>query len=300
MRFSIVIPTYNNLDELRLCLQALDNIQRDDFEVFVCIDGSQDGTYKKLRSYKPRYEISLLQHPDNRNQGRAAARNLSLDLVKGDFVVFLDSDMRAAPDLLDKHEEVVKDGNSVSLGHVEYENRKENIWPRYISTRGISKFKPGSEVPSQYFITPNTALPSKFFKELGGFDENIKGYGGEDMEFGHRVMQKYDPRFVYNPAAVVKTIEEKTFDKALEQLRGYASSGLPYIIKKYPELNTTFWVHKVNSGKFGDRMFGMLTRAPFTGISKFLLHVTPFGIKKKLMNHLVISAVHAGWRSARK
>ena len=100
MLFSIVIPTYNNLDELRRCLAALDRLENRDFEVLVGVDGSTDGTRDFLESYAPKFPFYHLYHPGGVNQGRSATRNLALGQLSGKYTLFLDSDMEAAPDLL--------------------------------------------------------------------------------------------------------------------------------------------------------------------------------------------------------
>lgn len=42
--FDIIIPTYNNYEELKNCLVAFEHQTIKNFRVFVCIDGSTDET----------------------------------------------------------------------------------------------------------------------------------------------------------------------------------------------------------------------------------------------------------------
>ncbi len=300
MRFSIVIPTYNNFPELRKCLDALGKIQRTDFEVLVCIDGSTDDTKRGLEKIKTTFPMGVLIHSDGKNHGRSAARNLGLERISGEYVLFLDSDMRPRPDFLEKHEKILQRGNTVSLGAVKYLNEKSSIWARYISTRGFQKYKNGAEVPSRYFITQNVAMPSVFFKSLVGFDENISRYGGEDMEFGHRIMMQFQPSFVSNEDAIAETIEEKSLRDALAQLQEYGATGLPYIIGKFPEFQNVYHLDKIDSGKILDSLFGLLSRRFFSVLSGLLSSLLPFPLKKYLINHMVICAIHSGYRGKMK
>ncbi|MEM7038867.1 MAG: glycosyltransferase family A protein, partial [Bacteroidota bacterium] len=210
MLFSVVIPTYNNLSELQRCLQNLDAVERDDFEVLVGVDGSTDGTIEWLRQAKFHYHLVAETHPQNENRGRSATRNLTLAKLRGTYTLFLDSDMEVAPDIFDRHLELLEAGDTISIGSVWYRNIKANLWVRYTSQRGVAKYPHGAEVPSRYFITPNTALPSRYFRECEGFDEEIRHYGGEDMELGYRINRKFSPRFVYNARARVYTTQPKT------------------------------------------------------------------------------------------
>lgn len=299
MLFSLVIPTYNNLSELKTCLAALDGIPRTDFEVLVGIDGSTDGTSAWLSTAQFHFPLLYFSHPDQTNRGRSATRNLALNSLQGTYTLFMDSDMEAAPDLLDQHLRVLLRGNAISIGNVVYRNRSHNLWVRYTSERGVAKYDDGALVPFHYFITPNTALPSQFFKEVGGFDEQICHYGGEDMELGYRIHRQFQPRFFFNAAAVVTTTQPKQLPTALAQLREYGATGLRYIIQKWPVLNRVYWVHRCDSRKVGDRVLAFLTRPFFQGIALRLLGWMPFFIQKFLINYLVISHVHAGYRSGR-
>ena len=298
MKFSIVIPTYNNLEELRRCLGALDKMEGVPFEVFVGVDGSTDGTADWLETAEFSYPMTALYHPKRENQGRAATRNLALPHLRGTYSLFLDSDMEVQPDLFERHLEVLEKGNTVSIGLVWYRNIGDNVWVRYISQRGVGKYEHGKSVPFHYFITPNTALPTEWLLGVDGFDPKINRYGGEDMELGYRVHRKYKPQFILNAEAKVYTTQPKTLDEALSQLYEYGSTGLPYIVKKWPELDSIFLVHKCHSRKLTDRLFEWSTKQPFRSIGRFFARLLPFFLAKHFINYLVISYIHQGYRES--
>lgn len=297
MVFSLIIPTYNNREELLTCLESLKKVRKRDFEVWVCIDGSTDGTAEAVEKTKWPFPVKVLHHSDGANHGRAAARNLALPNLTGKYILFMDSDMQADPGFMEAHLAVLKGKDVISIGHVAYRNLHRNVWAKYISERGVGKFRHGEEVPYNYFIAPNTALPASWVKEAGGFDGNISGYGGEDMELGYRLFTSRHPKFIYNRDSVVFTVQEKDLKTALSQLREYGGTGLRYVIQKWPDLSHIYWVDKCASRKIKDRLFQWLMNPFFKWIALNLIPVLPYGLKKPLINYLVLAHVHEGYRS---
>lgn len=105
---SVIMPAYNTACYIR---EAINSVLDQDYprkELIVIDDGSTDGTLDVLRSYGDR--ITLLQQ---RNQGSAVARNAGLEVARGEFIAFLDSDdiwlpgkLRLQVDHLQRHPEI--------------------------------------------------------------------------------------------------------------------------------------------------------------------------------------------------
>lgn len=297
MLFSLIIPTYNNKAELLSCLETLHQQRCRDFEVWVCVDGSTDGSADALAQRSWGFPCQVLKHADGKNHGRAAARNLALGHLTGQYLLLLDSDMLAAPDLLDAHLEVLKQGNTISVGAVTYTNVRNNVWVRYLSERGIAKFEQGASAPFNYFITPNTALPAEWFTHLKGFDEAISGYGGEDMELGYRLHTHFKPDFICNKKAQVFTTQEKQLEEALIQLREYGRTGLRYITDRWPELKRIYWVNRIHSRRLADRLLAFLLKPFFRSLVKGVMRVSPYFIRRICISYLVVANVHEGYRA---
>ncbi|MCH5689062.1 glycosyltransferase family 2 protein [Niabella sp. W65] len=123
--FDIVIPTYNNLEELKKCLGSLETQTFRNFKVWVAVDGSADGTLEYLSSGCFGFMLECLQHADNKNHGRAATRNLALGCLTATYVLFLDSDLVVEHNYLESHYAVLVN-NVISQGLICY--KRGPIW----------------------------------------------------------------------------------------------------------------------------------------------------------------------------
>ncbi len=87
---TIIIPVYNA--ERTLC-KCLDSILAQDFnncEIILVNDGSKDSSLEICKEYESKHQnISVI---NQNNAGVSSARNAGLDVAKGDWIIFIDSD----------------------------------------------------------------------------------------------------------------------------------------------------------------------------------------------------------------
>jgi sulfatase maturation enzyme AslB (radical SAM superfamily) len=101
VKISVVVPAYETAAYVAGCMSSvLDQLSGGlDVELIVIDDASGDDTLQVARAAaEGRDEVRVLSLP--RNGGPGAARNAGLDAATGDWVLFLDSDDRLAPDAL--------------------------------------------------------------------------------------------------------------------------------------------------------------------------------------------------------
>jgi len=94
---SVCIPTYNRECLLKETLDSVFAQTYKDFEVVIVDDGSTDGTKQMLEKYG--YNVRYFWQE---NTGDAAARNKLIELARGKYISFLDSDDLLYPDALEK------------------------------------------------------------------------------------------------------------------------------------------------------------------------------------------------------
>lgn len=95
---SVLICAYNAERTIWQCVRSAMLQKVQPLEVIVINDGSKDKTAKLLNKLQEQYPKVRIIHQEN--QGIAAARNRAIAAAKGDWIFFLDSDDRMAPEAL--------------------------------------------------------------------------------------------------------------------------------------------------------------------------------------------------------
>jgi len=93
MQLSIVVPIYNVEFYLPRCLDSLlrQGLEVGEYEVVCVNDGSTDDSAKVLSDYAERYP-DIIRVITQENQGLGCARNTGVDVARGEYVAFVDSD----------------------------------------------------------------------------------------------------------------------------------------------------------------------------------------------------------------
>ena len=100
MRLSIIIPVYNVVKFLSLCLDSLLNqdINSTDYEILIINDGSTDDSLLVANSYSNKH--AHIKVHTKVNGGVGSARNKGITLAKGNYVYFIDPDDYLAKNVL--------------------------------------------------------------------------------------------------------------------------------------------------------------------------------------------------------
>lgn len=87
---SIIVPVYNVEAYLNRCVDSLLGQTYGDFELFLVDDGSTDGSGAICDAYAAKDSRVRVIHQEN--QGQSAARNHAMEQMRGQWVMFVDSD----------------------------------------------------------------------------------------------------------------------------------------------------------------------------------------------------------------
>lgn len=90
IKVSVIIPVYNTQDFLKECIDSVVNQTLADIEIICINDGSSDSSLDMLEEY--RKKDSRIRLISQSHIGVGVARNAALDIVRGEYILFLDSD----------------------------------------------------------------------------------------------------------------------------------------------------------------------------------------------------------------
>ena len=91
MKISVIIPVYNTQAYLADCVDSILGQTLEDIEIILINDGSTDDSGKIIGDFAKKYPDKIRQLTvDNGGQGRA--RNFGIDMARGEYLSFIDSD----------------------------------------------------------------------------------------------------------------------------------------------------------------------------------------------------------------
>ena len=89
--FSIIIPTFNNLNYLKLCIESIKKNSEYDHELLFHINEGTDGSLEYIKEKKYKYSYS------KNNQGVCVAFNEAAKLAENNYIVLAHDDMYFCP-----------------------------------------------------------------------------------------------------------------------------------------------------------------------------------------------------------
>lgn len=115
MLISFIVPVYNTELYLKECLDSLlnQNISQDEYEIICVNDGSTDDSSGILHNYASKYNNIVVI--DKENGGVSSARNVGIEIARGEYIWFFDSD------------DVLKSNSLLSLKSIITKNKFDRI-----------------------------------------------------------------------------------------------------------------------------------------------------------------------------
>lgn len=250
--FSIIIPSYNNKNQLLNTLKSLagQNYPRNEYEIIIVDDGSTDSTKMAVKEFMEQH-LSLnmknifFPRVVEKNQGdnrfRAGiARNLGVKYSEGKVLAFLDADILVPPSYLEELKKEHEKADVILLKryhlkpkapvkYISFDHQKLKKW-YYIEEKNYwgafyEKGFDNVKSPWKYICTYGLSLLKTDFQEVGAFGKNFIFYGFEDTDLGYRLF-KNNKRFLLSSIKVYHQAQE-------DEKKGYS------FLRRHKQLSKT-------------------------------------------------------------
>ncbi len=196
--FTVIVPTFNRRDEIKELLESLSeqSISKDDFEIIIVDDGSDDDTEDVVTGFVESTDLNI-RFLKQDHKGPGEARNLGIENAKGNYQLFIDSDCIADKEWLAAYKIALKDITPAGFGGPDkvlpsfspIQKAIDYSMTSFITTGGIrghSKKKISKYYPRSF----NMGVRSDIVKMIGGMN---KLRHGQDIEFSHRIISTGEP-----------------------------------------------------------------------------------------------------------
>jgi len=257
IRFSVVIPNFNNGKTIARAVNSILNQTFPAHEIIVIDDGSNDNSKEVIAQFG-----DTVRYVYQSNAGVSAARNHGARLATGNWLAFLDADDCFLPARLKAHADWIKREPDLDflLGDQEFRRPAgeflrtslascvagRSLTTRY-SCREIPLFTADFEelIADGFGEVRTLSLPTERFLRLGGFPEGVRI--GEDLHFvirlcaassrGGVVNEPLAIYYIYSASAIRKNIwkAQEEFVVTLESLEKELTTAIRCVKRGYVE-----------------------------------------------------------------
>lgn len=237
---TIIIPVYNQMKYLNRCIDSVIKQTHKDIEIILINDGSTDESGKLCDEYGKKDNRIKVIH--KQNGGLSSARNAGLDIMRGSFVTFLDSDDYLAHDYIETSVSLFKDDIDISILDMKYISENENeeiITDQKIKIEYLSNEQAIGE--SLYQIKFSCCAPGKMYRSF--LFDTIRfpvNKLSEDLAICHEVLDKANKIVYSNKIGYYYRQQEKSimhiFNPRRMDALNWVNDIEEFCIKKYPDL----------------------------------------------------------------
>ena len=190
---SIIIPTYNNFDYLKLCIKSLNNNSKHQHELIFHINDGSDGTIEFIKNNGYKFTHS------ETNIGLCSSINKAAQLASFNYILYSHDDMYFCPDWDDvlineiksiKHEKFYLSGTMIEAnsGHIVY-NFGDTI-NNFKEDELLSKYKDINFYDHQGTHFAPHLVSKKMWDKVGGFSEEFNPGIGSDPDFNMKLWKE--------------------------------------------------------------------------------------------------------------
>lgn len=231
-KFSVLVPTYNRRDKLKLCLEAILAQTFSDFEVIVVDDGGKDKSEEIVRNLKD----SRIRYYWQKNSGPLIARGAAADQAVGSWFCFCDSDDFWHPSYLACLENALaqSDIDVVFTDYIVDGETKPRI--KQLEQKGYLNDSVSEQLTHNVFRLNNLffnsllsiqpimisafAISGELYKRIGGIDKNLLVVGSEEAHLTLRAVAFGKSIYISKPLVHLGRGDDNLSSNYLRNLEG--------------------------------------------------------------------------------
>lgn len=277
-KVSIIIPIYNVAKYLDKCLESCCNQTFKDIEIICINDGSTDMSKEIVDKYAKKDNRIIAIH--KKNEGVISARNVGLNIAKGEYIFLLDGDDNIPTDCIESLNDIAKKFNAdIALGTINLVDNKGNIinWLDTQKTEVITNEEIFTNVMRTSFKSLCGKLIRKdLFNKIKIVPKNLKI--GEDLVILFQI-------------AIISKISVYTKNITYNYVQ-HGNSVINNSLKHReinPELISMikFFIKILNEYKLNSESTALLKRQIIFGISRFVFVEQGYGMYKNLIKNII-------------
>ena len=195
MLVSVVIPVYNSENTIQRCIESVViSLERvsEDYEIICVDDGSKDNSLQLLNEIAANNAKIIVINQEN--AGAAAARNKGLEIAKGDFIAFNDSDDEWLPEHFAILKKAFDDNPDLLWIAGNHDIEKQRIPSLKKLNKEVLKVTLKDELVKNYYSPQATMFKRKIL--VGGirFKQGIRY--AEEGYFFYQIVHSYSCGFI--------------------------------------------------------------------------------------------------------
>lgn len=183
--FSIIIPNYNKAENIPALLSSIyNNYPYDDFEVFFMDDASTDSSKNEAQQFPVRF------YSVETNVGPATLRNIAAKEARGEYLLFIDSDVIITSETLIHFRTLCLTKTFAAVSGLEVLPPVIDNWIgnyRTLQVQDLWGVYPTKEAVVEAWGTTFGAIRRDLFLNLGGFNESYTGADIEEHELASKI-----------------------------------------------------------------------------------------------------------------
>ena len=186
--FSILIPTYNNLEYLKICVESIQKNSKYEHQIIVHINEGIDGTLEYVKNKKLDFTLSI------ENIGMPKALNRASIKAKFDYIVISHDDFYYCPgwdvELINNvnfigHNNFYLSSTMVGAGQVKFDAGQ--TVDNFDETKLLDNLEKIKTIDFQGTTKCPGLIHKEVWKRVGGWSEEFSPTGGDDTDFAMKL-----------------------------------------------------------------------------------------------------------------